>query len=211
MKSISSFGSNNQNPINDREGLNNNNNNYQANYLAKDNARDEVSFSGNKKEGIKAKGFKGLLIALAATMGLSGWTPAINNKDVNASSMPETAITETADDINEPQLQTNEGQVTLLDLDSNVPVVSIVSTKKVDNEEVEVKRFPNALAIKDDMFRVAGPVGCKRRKPVVVRSVNDRVPPVPSVWRCVCWRRPQSRICAARRNISVSPRRKGFG
>ena len=152
MKSISSFGSNNQNPINDREGLNNNNNNYQASYLAKDNARDEVSFSGNKKEGIKAKGFKGLLIALAATMGLSGCTPAINNKDVNASSMPETAITETADDINEPQLQTNEGQVTLLDLDSNVPVVSIVSTKKVDNEEVEVKRFPNALAIKDDMF-----------------------------------------------------------
>ena len=152
MKSISSFGSNNQNPINDREGLNNNNNNYQASYLAKDNARDEVSFSGNKKEGIKAKGFKGLLIALAATMGLSGCTPAINNKDVNASSMPETAITETADDINEPQLQTNEGQVTLLDLDSNVPVVSIVSTKKVDNEEVEVKRFPNALAIKDDKF-----------------------------------------------------------
>ena len=152
MKSISSFGNNNQNPINDREGLNNNNNNYQASYLAKDNARDEVSFSGNKKEGIKAKGFKGLLIALAATMGLSGCTPAINNKDVNASSMPETAITETADDINEPQLQTNEGQVTLLDLDSNVPVVSIVSTKKVDNEEVEVKRFPNALAIKDDKF-----------------------------------------------------------
>ena len=152
MKSISSFGNNNQNPINDREGLNNNNNNYQASYLAKDNARDEVSFSGNKKEGIKAKGFKGLLIALAAAMGLSGCTPAINNKDVNASSMPETAITETADDINESQLQTNEGQVTLLDLDSNVPVVSIVSTKKVDNEEVEVKRFPNALAIKDDMF-----------------------------------------------------------
>ena len=151
MKSISSFGSNNQNPINDREGLTQSNN-YQAGYLAKDNKCDEVTFTGNKKDGVKAKGFKGLLIALAATLGLSGCTPAINNKDVKATNEPQTAITETVENVSDADLQFTDDSVALLDLNSNVPVVSIVATKKVHDEEVEVKRYPNALAIKDDMF-----------------------------------------------------------
>ena len=151
MKSISSFGSNNQNPINDREGLTQSNN-YQAGYLAKDNKCDEVTFTGNKKDGVKAKGFKGLLIALAATLGLSGCTPAINNKDVKATNEPQTAITETVENVSDADLQFTDDSVALLDLNSNVPVVSIVATKKIHDEEVEVKRYPNALAIKDDMF-----------------------------------------------------------
>ena len=151
MKSISSFGSNNQNPSNDREGLTQSNN-YQAGYLAKDNKCDEVTFTGNKKDGVKAKGFKGLLIALAATLDLSGCTPAINNKDVKATNVPQTAIAETVENVSYADLQFTDDSVALLDLNSNVPVVSIVATKKVHDEEVEVKRYPNALAIKDDMF-----------------------------------------------------------
>ena len=58
MKFISSLGINNQNPIYDKEGPQEQQNNYQPSYLngAKTNEDDLVTFTGNKKESVKAKG-----------------------------------------------------------------------------------------------------------------------------------------------------------
>ena len=52
MKFISSLGINNQNPIYDKEGPQEQQNNYQPSYLngAKTNEDDLVTFTGNKKE-----------------------------------------------------------------------------------------------------------------------------------------------------------------
>ena len=154
MKFISSLGINNQNPIYDKEGPQEQQNNYQPSYLngAKTNEDDLVTFTGNKKESVKAKGIKGLLIALAATMGLSSGCAPVNTNNMNASSVPASSITQNVDETHGKSQPGDTKKVELLDLESNIPVVSVVSTVMNDGENVEVKKFPNILAMTDDKF-----------------------------------------------------------
>ena len=154
MKFISSLGINNQNPIYDKEGPQEHQNNYQPSYLngAKTNEDDLVTFTGNKKESVKAKGIKGLLIALAATMGLSSGCAPVNTNNMNASSVPASSITQNVDETHGKSQPGDTKKVELLDLESNIPVVSVVSTVMNDGENVEVKKFPNILAMTDDKF-----------------------------------------------------------
>ena len=154
MKFISSLGINNQNPIYDKEGPQEQQNNYQPSYLngAKTNEDDLVTFTGNKKESVKAKGIKGLLIALAATMGLSSGCAPVNTNNMNASSVPASSITQNVDETHGKSQPGDTKKVELLDLESNIPVVSVVSTVMNDGENVEVKKFPNILAMMDDKF-----------------------------------------------------------
>ena len=154
MKFISSLGINNQNPIYDKEGPKEQQNNYQPSYLngAKTNEDDLVTFTGNKKESVKAKGIKGLLIALAATMGLSSGCAPVNTNNMNASSVPASSITQNVDETHGKSQPGDTKKVELLDLESNIPVVSVVSTVMNDGENVEVKKFPNILAMTDDKF-----------------------------------------------------------
>ena len=154
MKFISSLGINNQNPIYDKEGPQEQQNNYQPSYLngAKTNEDDLVTFTGNKKESVKAKGIKGLLIALAATMGLSSGCAPVNTNNMDASSVPASSITQNVDETHGKSQPGDTKKVELLDLESNIPVVSVVSTVMNDGENVEVKKFPNILAMTDDKF-----------------------------------------------------------
>ena len=154
MKFISSLGINNQNPIYDKEGPQEQQNNYQPSYLngAKTNEDDLVTFTGNKKESVKAKGIKGLLIALAATMGLSSGCAPVNTNNMNASSVPASSVVQNVDETHGKSQPGDTKKVELLDLESNIPVVSVVSTVMNDGENVEVKKFPNILAMMDDKF-----------------------------------------------------------
>ena len=154
MKFISSLGINNQNPIYDKEGPQEQQNNYQPSYLngAKTNEDDLVTFTGNKKESVKAKGIKGLLIALAATMGLSSGCAPVNTNNMDTSSVPASSITQNVDETHGKSQPGDTKKVELLDLESNIPVVSVVSTVMNDGENVEVKKFPNILAMMDDKF-----------------------------------------------------------
>ena len=154
MKFISSLGINNQNPIYDKEGPQEHQNNYQPSYLngAKTNEDDLVTFTGNKKESVKAKGIKGLLIALAATMGLSSGCAPVNTNNMNASSVPASSVVQNVDETHGKSQPGDTKKVELLDLESNIPVVSVVSTVMNDGENVEVKKFPNILAMTDDKF-----------------------------------------------------------
>ena len=154
MKFISSLGINNQNPIYDKEGPQEQQNNYQPSYLngAKTNEDDLVTFTGNKKESVKAKGIKGLLIALAATMGLSSGCAPVNTNNMDASSVPASSVVQNVDETHGKSQPGDTKKVELLDLESNIPVVSVVSTVMNDGENVEVKKFPNILAMMDDKF-----------------------------------------------------------
>ena len=154
MKFISSLGINNQNPIYDKEGPQEQQNNYQPSYLngAKTNEDDLVTFTGNKKESVKAKGIKGLLIALAATMGLSSGCAPVNTNNMDASSVPASSVVQNVDETHGKSQPADTKKVELLDLESNIPVVSVVSTVMNDGENVEVKKFPNILAMMDDKF-----------------------------------------------------------
>ncbi len=154
MKFISSLGINNQNPIYDKEGPQEQQNNYQPSYLngAKTNEDDLVTFTGNKKESVKAKGIKGLLIALAATMGLSSGCAPVNTNNMDTSSVPASSVVQNVDETHGKSQPGDTKKVELLDLESNIPVVSVVSTVMNDGENVEVKKFPNILAMMDDKF-----------------------------------------------------------
>ena len=150
MKSISSFGNNNQNSINDMEN-HSESNGYKAGYLSsKDNKCDEVSFTGIGKK-VKEKGLRGLILGLAAALGLSGCVATSSIKGTTSASGESTAVTETAD-AEETTVLTDSETVSLLDLDDTIPVVSIISTVEDEDEEVEVKQFYNVLAITDDAF-----------------------------------------------------------
>lgn len=143
MKSVSSFG-NNQNPINDRESLAGNGG-YQPSYLAKAGKNDEVSFSGKRAEAAKAKGFKGMLIGLAALLGLTGCSGPVQN--ISSPTSANSVIAETQPQEN---LEETKDNASIVPFESSVPVVTIISTEQSDDVGVEDKEYPSILAIMDD-------------------------------------------------------------
>ncbi|MDO5436660.1 MAG: hypothetical protein Q4F80_00480, partial [bacterium] len=156
MKSISSFG-NNQDPFSDKEnGSKNPKSGYTPSYLAKQEKADEIAFTGNKTKpkGIFKRALLGAMAALTALTG-SGCANTVA-KAPETNNVSQVDYVEGLDGIGTDEaldllgLDSASNKVQLLDINNTVPVATIFSTVKDEDEENSVIKMPNILCMTND-------------------------------------------------------------